>query len=230
MIMDGLLPTVLLMMLMGFMGSLHCIGMCGGLISAVSMSRPRIWWSGLLVYQLGRVTSYTLLGLLVGIAGMAISAFGGDWIQRPLAVVAGLLMIFFAMNLAGWLPDSLRRASLWVSRKTGLARLAQCVASDARSRGWYLLGLANGLLPCGLVYAALALAMAAEDTLTAMSMMTGFGMGTIPAMMVVPSLLRGMTPALRSRALRVAALLLLLVGVMTILRSIMPLHAMPNPI
>jgi len=226
MITADLLPTVLLMMLMGFMGSLHCIGMCGGLISAVSMSRPRIWWSGLLVYQFGRVTSYTLLGLLVGIAGMAIGDFGGDWLQRLLAIVAGLLMIFFAMNLAGWLPDSLRSASLWVSRKTGLARLAQHVAAGARRRGWYMLGLANGLLPCGLVYAALALSMAAEDTLTAMLMMAGFGVGTIPAMMAVPSLLRGMTPALRSRALRVAALLLLLVGVTTILRSIMPMHTM----
>jgi len=223
---DTLPSALMLMFSMGFMGSLHCIGMCGGLVSAVSMSRPQVWWSGLLVYQFGRVTTYAVLGLLVGLSGAALSAFGGDQLQRLLAVFAGALMIIFAMNLAGWLPDPLRRMGAWASRKSGLALLARHVANDARAGGWYALGLANGLLPCGLVYAALSLALAAGDSMIAVLMMASFGLGTIPAMMAVPSVLRGMTPALRSTAMRTAALMILVLGLMTIYRSAMHMHHM----
>jgi len=221
------LPSTLLLMLsMGFMGSLHCIGMCGGLISAVSMSQKNIWWSGLLIYQLGRVTTYAALGLLVGFSGAALNTFGGDHIQRLLAILAGLLMIAFAMNLAGWLPDPLKRLGAWASRKTGLAQMAMRVAakngaSNSHAISWYSLGLVNGLLPCGLVYAALSMALAAGDAAHATLMMLAFGLGTIPAMMFVPSILRGMTPSSRVASLRIAAILIILLGLLTIYRSSM---------
>ena len=228
--MSNTLPSALLLMLsMGFMGSVHCIGMCGGLVSAVSMSRKHVWWSGLLVYQFGRISTYAALGLLVGLSGAALSAFGGDQLQRLLAVLAGLLMIAFAMNLAGWLPDPLQRPGAWASRKTGLARLAMRVSKNARASSWYALGLVNGLLPCGLVYAALSLALAAGDAINATLMMIAFGLGTVPAMMLVPSALRGMTPAQRSISLRIAAVLIILFGLMTIYRSTMqPGHMSGN--
>jgi len=139
---------------LGFMGSLHCIGMCGGLISAISMSRPNIYWQGLFVYQIGRITTYAMLGVLLALTGFVLQSMAIDGLQRLLAIVAGSLMIIFAFNLGGWLPDPLRRLSAWVSRKTGLARLAHSAAAGARSGSWFMLGLANGLLPCGLVYAA----------------------------------------------------------------------------
>jgi len=219
------LPSALLLMLsLGFMGSLHCIGMCGGLVTAVSMSQPKVWWSGLLIYQCGRISTYTLLGLLVGLSGAALSAFGGDLLQRALAIFAGALMIIFALNLAGWLPDPLRRFSSWASRKTGLAQLAQRASSQARAKSWYALGLANGLLPCGLVYAALSLALASGNSYKAMLMMCVFGIGTIPAMMLAPSALHKMTPSLRTNAMRIAALILIIIGITTISRSGMMMH------
>jgi len=222
--MNSLPSTLLLMLSLGFMGSLHCIGMCGGLVTAVSMSRTNIWWSGLFIYQLGRVTTYAILGLLVGFSGVALSSFGGDVLQRILAMVAGTLMITFALNLAGWLPDPLRRFSTWASRKSGLAGLARTASESARAGSWYALGLANGLLPCGLVYAALSLALAAGNAQTATLMMTTFGLGTIPAMMLVPSALRSMTPALRMKSMRIAASLIIILGIFTVLRSGMAMH------
>jgi len=223
--MNHSLPSMLLLMLsMGFMGSLHCIGMCGGLISAVSMSRKQVWWSGLLVYQLGRVSTYATLGLLVGLSGAALNAFGGDHIQRLLAILAGLLMIAFAMNLAGWLPDPLKQFGAWASRKTGLAQMAVQVSGrqggrNSRAASWYSLGLINGLLPCGLVYAALSMALAAGNAVHATLMRFSFGLGTIPAMMFVPSILRGMTPSTRVASLRIAAILIILLGLITIYRG-----------
>ncbi|MDX8384482.1 MAG: sulfite exporter TauE/SafE family protein, partial [Ghiorsea sp.] len=94
--------------LVGFLGSMHCVGMCGGLVTSLSMSRPHIWWSGLFSYQAGRIITYTFLGLLAGMVGMAVTQVA--WvanIQQGLAIFAGILMVIFGLNLAGWLADPL---------------------------------------------------------------------------------------------------------------------------
>ncbi|MDX8413924.1 MAG: sulfite exporter TauE/SafE family protein [Mariprofundales bacterium] len=210
---------MLLMLSLGFMGSLHCIGMCGGLITAVSMGRPTICHADLFIYQIGRITSYAALGLLVGMGGVALHSLGGDLLQRMLTVIAGTIMITFALNLVGWLPDPLRRFTHWASQTSGLAQLARHAAKQGRPGSWYRLGIANGLLPCGLVYAALSLALAADSAYSAMLMMAIFGLGTIPAMMLVPTLLHKISPLLRSRSMKVAALLIIVMGAITILRS-----------
>jgi len=220
----SLAAQILLAFSMGLLGSLHCIGMCGGLVTAVSFSRPRIWWFGLFLYQLGRVTTYAVLGIVVSFAGIALNRVGGNFIQGLLAILAGGLMTLFAIYLAGWLPDPLRRIAALTSKQIGLASLAKRVSTDQSTKSWYLLGMANGLLPCGLVYAALALALSADHAITAMLMMIGFGVGTIPAMMLVPSLMRRMSPDLRNSTMKVAALLIFLLGVFTILRGGMGMH------
>ncbi|MDQ6955644.1 MAG: sulfite exporter TauE/SafE family protein [Mariprofundaceae bacterium] len=221
------LPSMLLwMFVMGFMGSLHCVGMCGGLITAISMSAKKTWWFGLFTYQLGRITTYAILGLILGFTGLALHDLGGDIIQRFITILAGSLMIIFALNLGGWLPDPVQRLSSWVTRKTGLMQLANSLAKHARLRGWYALGLVNGLLPCGLVYAALAMGIATGNAIHASLMMASFGLGTIPAMMFVPSILQKMSPVFRLNTLRVAAFFMMVLGAITILRSTMHMHAM----
>jgi len=87
--MDALPSMLLWMFVMGFMGSLHCVGMCGGLISAISISTKKTWWSGLLVYQLGRISTYAMLGLTLGFTGLVLHDFGGDFIQRLITTLAG---------------------------------------------------------------------------------------------------------------------------------------------
>lgn len=219
--MDSLPSMLLWVFIMGFMGSLHCVGMCGGLVTAISINAKKIWWFGLLTYQLGRVSTYAMLGLILGFTGLALHDFGGDLIQRLIAILAGSLMITFALNLAGWLPDPVRRLSAWVTRKTGLMQLANSLAQHARLRGWYALGLVNGLLPCGLVYAALAMSIASGNAIHASFMMACFGLGTIPAMMFVPSIMQKMSPIFRLNTLRFAAFFIMALGLITILRSSM---------
>ena len=219
--MDSLPSMLLWVFVMGFMGSLHCVGMCGGLVAAISINAKKNWWLGLLTYQLGRVSTYAMLGLILGFTGLALHDFGGDLIQRLIAILAGSLMIIFALNLAGWLPDPVRRLSAWVTRKTGLMQLANSLAKHARLRGWYALGLVNGLLPCGLVYAALAMSTASGNAIHASFMMACFGLGTIPAMMFVPSIMQKMSPIFRLNTLRFAAFFIMVLGLITILRSSM---------
>lgn len=216
---ESLTTMLALMLSLGFMGSLHCIGMCGGLISAISMSRPRIPYASLLLYQFGRITTYSLLGLLIGLSGIALHTVAGNILQQALAILAGILIILFGLNLANYLPDPLRRLSTWASRKTGLAQLAQQAAKHAHASSWLTLGLANGLLPCGLVYAALSLALAADSAGKAMLMMISFGLGTVPAMMLTPALLQRLSPTIRSTSMRLAALLIIILGLITIWRS-----------
>jgi len=221
--MDGDLSMLLLMLGMGLMGSLHCIGMCGGLVAAVSMGVKEKRWQGLLVYQLGRITTYAWMGALVGGLGVGLHDLGGSMLQQGLALLAGFLMVIFGLNLAGWLPDPLHRLSRFVSARIGLIQLGRSLAAHARMRGWFALGLANGFLPCGLVYAALAMALASGQVVHASLMMLAFGMGTIPAMMLLPSLLQRLSPELRLNSMRLAGVLMLALGVMMVWRSMMPM-------
>jgi hypothetical protein len=170
-------------------------------------------------YQIGRGTTYTLFGLVAGLFGTALGNIGGWPMLRALAVIAGVMMIVFGLNLAGWLPDPLRRFTATISQRIGLAKLAHRLAGQASLSGWYMMGLANGLLPCGLVYAALGLSLASGDTAAAVSMMFFFGLGTIPSMMFAPSLIRKLTPELRGWSLRIAGIIVIVLGVMTMMRD-----------
>lgn len=211
--------SLFMMLAMGFFGSLHCIGMCGGLVAALSLGRSRVWWSGLIVYQAGRILSYMLLGLLAGMAGMVLYGFDDMGFQKILALLAGLAMLMFALNLLGWLPDPLGRVASRSYQYLGLARLVQTAASHARPYGWLVLGMANGLLPCGLVYAALALAVAADNMLSAIGMMLWFGLGTVPAMLFAPWLLTRLSAVFRRKLLLFSALLIALMGGVVLWRA-----------
>lgn len=215
-----MMDTGLLLMLgMGLLGSLHCLGMCGGLVCALSMTRPNIWWAGLFGYQLGRVTTYTLLGLVVGLFGTSLAELGGGLVLRGFAVLAGFMMVVFGLNLAGWLPDPLQRLTAVVSQRIGLAGLARRLAQHSSLSGWVAMGMANGLLPCGLLYAALAMALASGSAGVSMLKMALFGLGTVPAMVLAPTLVRKLTPQLRGRSLRIAGVILIVLGVMTMQRG-----------
>jgi len=205
---------------MGFLGSMHCIGMCGGLVGALTMSRPTLWWGGLMSYQLGRVMTYTILGLIAGLLGAGLHSM--EWfghIQRIMIVLTGVLMIAFGLNLGGWLPDPFSRYASKFIASLGLGRLISSAAANGKPVNWAVVGLMNGLLPCGLVYAALAFSLASGGVAESGMMMMAFGLGTVPAMTFVPVLVRKVTPDSRGVILKVAAVLIVLLGVMMMLRG-----------
>ncbi len=207
---------------MGLVGSLHCIGMCGGLVSAVAMSRPRIWWMGLAGYQAGRVTSYATLGLMVGLLGGTLGGIDSA-VPRLLAWLAGGVMVAFGLHMAGLIPDPLVRLATTVRGPIGLIRLTAAATRRPTPWSWSALGLANGLLPCGLVYAALSLSMASGEPLRATVMMAGFGIGTVPAMMLSPLAVRAVTPRLRGIGMRLLGIILVGLGILTMARGSIPI-------
>lgn len=204
----------------GFFGSLHCVGMCGGLVSALCLARPQLWWPGLAAYQLGRITTYAILGLLISAIGAGLSASG--WfgqLQQILAWVAGGLMILFALYLGGWLPDPFARLASHAAQTTGLSGWMGRAANGKHLSAWFMVGLLNGLLPCGLVYAGLALSLRAAEPATGAMIMACFGLGTLPAMLAAPAVMHTLTPERRGHLLKFAAILLIALGLATIFRN-----------
>lgn len=149
----------------GLMGSPHCIGMCGGFAAACARPRGSVW-----LWHAGRLSTYAVIGAIGGYAGAALP--GPRWV--PLVISAALLL-WFALALADVVPQPKVRVPGLV--QAGV-RLAQKEGPLAR----YLFGAATGLIPCGMVYAALAIAVAAGHPAWGAAAMVTFGLGTVPAL------------------------------------------------
>ena len=169
--------TALTALLAAFFGSLHCVGMCGGLVLAAS-GDSRGFERGLrtLAYNGGRVVGYAALGAAVGLAGRELETLGlAVGLRAAAAWVSLALVAAFSLHLAGWLP--LPSAEARISR--GLARV---LGRPGRGLPFALLGLFTALLPCGLLYMGLALALGTGTAWGGAVVMTAFGLGTVPAL------------------------------------------------
>lgn len=183
--------------LFGLLGSFHCVGMCGAIALALPGQAgvaPVRYAGGRLLYNLGRVTTYATLGAGAGLLGHGLRLVGA---QQSLSIASGVLILAlvavperYSAQLASGL--GLGRPLAWV--KTTLGRLFQQASLPAL----FATGVLNGLLPCGLVYLALAGALSASGIAGAAAYMACFGLGTLPLMFglalsgrLVPLLWRG---------------------------------------
>lgn len=192
---------------LGLLGGVHCLGMCGGLLSAVTLARPDNRLSAQFGYNLGRVSSYALAGAFAGAAG-SLGQIAGSLLpaQTMLLVLANAAVILLGLSLAG-------RGSMTAALESagslfwGAIRKAQAgvlPSGDARF-GWaraLALGAVWGWVPCGLVYSALALALVSGDALRGAGVMLAFGAGTLPSLMVAGLAARRLRQVLASRRLR----------------------------
>jgi len=163
--------------LLGLVGSLHCAGMCGPLVLALPAGHPRfaLLLRDRVLYNLGRLSTYVLLGLLFGLLGEWFAVAG--W-QRWISIAAG------AAILIGWLASS--RLNLGLPALTLVARLRPwfgALLTRRQPAAQLGLGALNGLLPCGLVYVACASAAAAGGLGPGALFMMAFGLGTVPVML-----------------------------------------------
>jgi sulfite exporter TauE/SafE len=162
---------------LGFLGSLHCAAMCGPLLLALPAGSggPARFIGGRLVYQLGRITTYSLLGVLAGVVGRSLFLAGA---QRWLSIGLGLAV------LIGFIISKRVALSAPVTAFVGRLKLAMGRQLRERTiRSLAILGLLNGLLPCGLVYVALAGAVSQGRMFDSVVYMLLFGLGTTPTML-----------------------------------------------
>jgi sulfite exporter TauE/SafE len=202
--------TAIAALLFGLAGSLHCLGMCGPLVLAVHTSTPGKSISlNKILYHLGRLLVYGILGALAGIVGEAASAFG--W-QQGLAILAGIVMLLLVL----W-PDRFKQGpfKLIALVKQTFSKLLQ-----SKSYGTHLLlGMLNGMLPCGLVYMALAAALATGSLSSSISFMLFFGVGTAPALLAAGSLLGYLSRKLKGASMKYLQVTLIGVSMLLVLRG-----------
>ncbi|MBE7426506.1 MAG: sulfite exporter TauE/SafE family protein [Ideonella sp.] len=198
--------TVASALLVGLLGSPHCLGMCGGIVGTLSLaasgSRAR-QWGFLLAYNLGRIASYAAAGALLGALGSRLfDALPGPLGRWGAHLVSAAFMIALGLYLTGWWRGlaALERAGahLW-RRVEPLARRLLPVRHPAQA---LLIGSIWGFLPCGLVYTALAWSLAAGDAVGGAMLMAAFGAGTLPMLLVSGTASRALGAATRQTAVR----------------------------
>jgi sulfite exporter TauE/SafE len=172
---------------LALLGGLHCAGMCGGFVGALQVSRPRDVSAARLAagYHAGRIASYTLAGALVGTLGGALYAADVLPLQIVLLVIGSLMLLAIGASLFGRATWLKRLEPLGLGLWQLIGPLARRVYPP-RSGGQALLaGLAWGWIPCGMVYAALPLALVAGGPWQGAAVMLAFGLGTLPNMLAV---------------------------------------------
>jgi sulfite exporter TauE/SafE len=198
---------------LGLIGSLHCAAMCGPLQLALPIpagGAGRIVL-GRLIYQLGRVTTYALLGVAAGLVGKSIFIIG---FQNSLSIALGVAV------LAGFVVSKRVAISAPVVQLVGKLKLAMSAQLRRRSfRSLVLLGMLNGLLPCGLVYVALAGAAARGGIGAGVGYMAAFGLGTMPMMLAISLSGKLFPPAVRLKLNRAIPFGVCLLATLLILRG-----------
>ncbi len=166
-------------LLLGLLGSVHCIGMCGPIALAIPLQRDRTksLLAGISIYNFGRALTYAVLGALSGLAGSAVQWATG---QQTLSIAAGtlILLTLFTGALGKKMKITSPFPKLFSKIRNALGKLFKRHRPDAL----LLIGMLNGLLPCGLVYAALAGAGATGNFWSGALFMFVFGMGTVPVL------------------------------------------------
>ncbi|QHF04176.1 sulfite exporter TauE/SafE family protein [Pseudomonas asturiensis] len=216
--MSDLIPLLFSALILGLLGGGHCLGMCGGLMGALTLAIPREQRGQrlrlLMAYNLGRIVSYAIAGFFSGMVGWAVANSPGATTMR---VVAALLLVAMGLYLAGWWSglthiERLGRG-LWRHLQPIATRLLP-ISSIPRA---LLLGALWGWLPCGLVYSTLLWAASQGNAIDSALLMLAFGVGTWPVLLATGLAAERTTALLRKRSVRATGGVLVIVfGIWTL--------------
>ena len=200
----------LALFLVGLLGGTHCVGMCGGIVGALSLGAPARW-SMHLAYNAGRILSYGAAGALAGALGAASLTLDGQApIRLGLYLLANLMLVALGLYLLGVtraLAFTERAGQHLWRRIQPLTRRFLPAKTVVQA---FPLGLLWGWLPCGLVYSALATALSAGSPGRGASLMLAFGLGTLPNLLLAGILLARLNEFVRRPAVRIASGLMVL--------------------
>ncbi len=203
---------------MGLLGSVHCIGMCGPLVMALPISQmnPIQKVLATILYHIGKITTYGLLGVVVGVFGKQIPFYN---VQQHLSIVIGSLMLVYVLWVF-YLHPKRKLGFLKINwlQKPIIAALGKLFKQN--NLGSFLwIGFLNGLLPCGMIYLALGSAWANQSALQSGLFMVLFGLGTLPALLMVAFGGQLMGFAFRQKIQKALPYMLFSMGVLLILRG-----------
>ena len=216
--------------LVGLLGGVHCVGMCGGVVGALAFTLPPERRASLgrtlpylLAYNAGRITSYVVAGAAFGAVGAAaVSGLGGlKLAEAALSVLAGAFMVVLGLYLAGWWQGLARLEQAGSHLWRRLQPLGRRLVPVRSVRDAWLLGVVWGWLPCGLVYSVLVWALSAGSAVGGGLLMASFGVGTLPTLLALGAAAARLTPLLQRPAVRaVAGALVAAFGVVQLWRGL----------
>jgi len=218
---------------LGLVSSLHCVQMCGPIVlsysvalfpaasEAASISRSLVL--GHLAYNAGRILTYAALGAVAGLAGQTVGLVGRlAGITSALAIIGGVLMLVAGLVMFGMFPAFQTVGGNFFRIGSSFLRpLSNLISSPSAARR-FLLGLAMGFLPCGLIYAALLRALATGSALWGAATMAAFGAGTAGALLAVGIFSSALRKGLNRWGTQLAAASVTVMGAMLIVRGTMP--------
>ena len=205
----------------GLLGSSHCIGMCGPLALALGMSENRVTANlrRQLVFSVGRICTYGFAGALAAFTGLWLSQW--SWlavgVQGTLAIVGGVALVLLGLTTAGVLP---RMGLGWLAPQSCSAAVwLKTLLTSPKLPSAFLAGVFTGFIPCGLVYAFLAMAAGTGDVVRGWLVMVTFGAGTVPLLVITGCGGTVLSITGRARVLRIAAWCVVITGVISIVRG-----------
>ena len=198
--------------LLGFLGSFHCVGMCGPILMALPQSQEKNstrFWKQLL-YHSGRISVYFIFGLLVGLIGKGLFIIQ---IQQTVSIAFGLILLMFTL-----FPNKL--SSFSFLKFHWFKKIFTKLVNSKKISSIYFLGFLNGLLPCGFVYVALAAAVITASPLNAAGFMAFFGLGTAPALIILTMLGAVIQVSVRNKLRKTLPIVTIIVALLLILRGL----------
>jgi len=201
----------------GLIGSFHCIGMCGPIVVSFSLKKQNLQTkiAGAILYNSGRVFTYSILGILFGLLGKGIHLAG---FQQWTSILIGITMIISVL-FPFVFREKITIAGLFSGFAARLITKLRKLFTDRSYFSLLMIGLLNGLLPCGLVYVAIAGAINSGNILSGALFMMLFGIGTIPLLLIASIASDAIGQKVRSRMQKVVPYFVFMLGVLFILRG-----------
>lgn len=199
---------------LGLFGSMHCLGMCGPLVMSLPFQSVEKNKLGLTTfsYHAGKIATYAIFGLIAGMLGQGFVLL--KW-QQLLSILAGVSLL--ALTL---IPVLKERLKVSLPLQDWFGRLFKLISESPKVYYFFIFGFINGLLPCGLVYAAFAGAMASGSMINGALFMAAFGVGTVPSLSAIIIFKQRVPVKIRSYFLKSSYILSIFVGVLLILRGL----------
>ncbi len=204
--------------LLGLLGSFHCVGMCGPIALILPVSKESALKKSIQIalYHLGRITTYSLLGLIFGLVGKGLQL---ATMQQQISIAIGVIMIAFVV-----FPKITQLITFKASPLTHFfTQLKIQMGLYLKKESYYalfLIGFFNGFLPCGMIYMALVGAIAMPNISSAMLYMIVFGLGTVPLLSIVIYVKDAFSTTFRKKIKKVIPLVVILIGILFILRGL----------
>lgn len=201
----------------GLIGSFHCIGMCGPIVVALPLKKHNLLSkvTGTVLYNSGRVFTYSVLGILFGLLGSGIHMAG---FQQWTSILLGAAMIISVL-FPYFFRQKITIGNLFSGFAARLIARLRKLFTDRSYFSLLMIGLLNGLLPCGLVYVAIAGAISSGTVISGALFMMFFGIGTIPLLLIATLASDAIGQQIRSKMRRVVPYFVFVLGVLFILRG-----------